>query len=187
MAWQKTRVSTSTRITAPGYTIHCQGHERRDNGDQQRLTDESSQLILLSSPIDMQGARHIKQLLWLYVYSHLLLFLHRQKAKTYSRCKLDQAKTKYSSKWPGVFTVCLTNLVQICLDISLRTWQTMENFIELRLQHWLCLLSFSNCVSRLWKWGNINVITCHVFPIPKVRHEVITPGQAVFSLFFGFW
>ena len=118
------------------------------------------------------------------VCSHLLLFLHRQKAKTYSRCKLDQAKTKYSSKWPGVFTVCLTNLVQICLDISLRTWQTMENFIELRLQHWLCLLSFSNCVSRLWKWGNINVITCHVFPIPKVRHEVITPGQAVFSLFF---
>ena len=67
MAWQNTRVSTSTRITAPGYTIHCQGHERRDNGDQPRLTDESSQLILLSSPIDMQGARHIKQLLWLCV------------------------------------------------------------------------------------------------------------------------
>ena len=36
-------------------------------GDQPRVTDESSQLILLSSPIDMQGARHIKQLLWLCV------------------------------------------------------------------------------------------------------------------------
>ena len=43
------------------------GEEARDNGDQPGVTDESSQLILLSSPIDMQGARHIKQLLWLCV------------------------------------------------------------------------------------------------------------------------
>ena len=113
------------------------------------------------------------------VCSHLLLFLHRQKAKTYSRCKLDQAKTKYSSKWPGVFTVCLTNLVQICLDISLRTWQTMENFIELRIQHWLCLLSFSNCVSRLWKCLNIkcNHLPCISNPQSKARSNNTRSGS----------
>ena len=54
-------------LFGPNYS-NSQGHEkRRDNGDQPRVTDESSQLILLSSPIDMQGARHIKQLLWLCV------------------------------------------------------------------------------------------------------------------------
>ena len=48
------------------------------------------------------------------------------------------------------------------------------------------LQSIKMTQDKVAEMTSIKVITCNIFPIPEIRHEVVTPGQTVFSLFLDF-